>query len=144
MSNEERIENPFGQAVCDFCLSPGPRWSYDPKDPSLGAEPILDGRAIYFPGTSAWAACTRCATIFDRGDLATLARVCAETAARRLVAVGIPPAPDLEADIKRLEKIHAELKAGLGPRRRASAVEQAVPAPGATLRPQQRHRPEAN
>jgi hypothetical protein len=149
MTNEERIESPFGEPVCDFCLVTRPRWSYDPRDISLGASMIElphreEGQAIYLPSASAWAACTRCATIIDRGDAATLARVSARSAQSRLSHVGVPPAPDLEAEVARLIIVFRELLPGFQPRRHASTKERNAKHPSATIAPGRLQTPNLN
>lgn len=132
MSTEQRIPNPFGGPVCDFCLARNPRWSYDPVDITVGAEvvPAPAGSppgttAYHLPSADAWACCNRCSTIIERGDVKALARACAETAARRLhEACGTHyTREDIEADYAKQCVRLAELLPQFKPRRRPSAGE---------------------
>lgn len=77
---------------CDFCLRPGPRWSFPAPDNALALTDTDMHGLGYGPtvhiSQGGWAACTRCAAIVRRQDVDRLAAVAAECGCER--GTGIP------------------------------------------------------
>lgn len=106
--------------VCDFCMSPKPRWSYDCEDHATNFIDTPEG-CVLTHSIGAWAACTRCSRIIDRADPLVLARVAAESNLRRH---GVPVTKDeLMEYAATLEPRFVELLPKLGPRRKPTPEE---------------------
>lgn len=78
--------------VCDFCLRPNPRWSFDGPNPHAGELQDVEGHAVLIGDNGVWSACTRCSNLVMRGSVERLAEVAAEGA----VTLGNLPLSPLE------------------------------------------------
>ena len=108
------------QFVCDFCLKPNPRWSYDPT-PGTGVEVVKLANINVITDTTAskWAACDDCAVLVDaaRADASKLEFLAEHTARKGLHAMGVPSS---EHEVRRyaasILKRHSKVVPGFGPR----------------------------
>jgi hypothetical protein len=78
--------------VCDFCLKPGPRWSFDCShrheivalegETSAGTSVPAASLLASIDYGKTWAACTRCSGLVARKNIGRLAEVAADSAFR--------------------------------------------------------------
>lgn len=72
------VELPLAEGVCDFCLSPGPRWQFYGADLNVMAIDVDEG--LLLPGHTGdtygarWSACDPCDAMIAVGDLDGLVR----------------------------------------------------------------------
>jgi len=72
--------------VCDFCLKPDPRWSFD--GPTMHA-PVQEvkGHLVSISDVNVWASCTRCSMLVKTKRIERLAEVAAQEGMARM---GLP------------------------------------------------------
>lgn len=121
MSKREHITEHKGP-VCDFCLKPDPRWSFDGPDPAAGVQEVA-GQTVIKGDSGVWAACTACSNLVKRGRAVELAKRAARYGLERL---GLP-LTEVPVYAVTLSGYYAKVLPGLGPRRVASKVERESP-----------------